>query len=329
MDRQKKYIIDCDTGVDDAMALLLCLKNLDVVGITTVAGNVALELTQRNTRYVTEVAHRTDVPVYAGAVKPLMVPLRDAAYAHGAGGLGAVEVPEPKKPLEKQHAVDFIIETFMTREDVSLITLGPLTNVALALMREPRLARRIPGILTMGGSTTCGNITPAAEFNIFADPEAAKLVFESGIPIRMVGLNVTRQQTTPKAVFEQIRTIDNDAARLVTKLLEHRKVGTDEAISMCDACAVMWAIDPQVITRSTMMHVTVETKGEFTRGMTLCDTRALQGHRPEVDIEREEQSHPFSEAYGFVTPNVEVAMELDEARFGRVLVDTLRRYSED
>ena len=324
MTETRKVIIDCDTGVDDALAILLCLKNLDVVGITTVGGNVGLENTQRNTRYVTEVAGRTDVPVFAGYARPLLVPLQDASYVHGAGGLGNIQVPEPQKPLEKQHAVDFLIETFMTRDDVSLITLGPLTNIAHALLKEPRLVHRIPEILTMGGSTTWGNATPAAEFNIFVDPEAAKLVFESGIPIRMVGLNATRQQRASLEVYEQIKAMDSPAAQLAAKLFLDRE-GKPGRNNFCDACAVMWWIDSHVISKSAMMHVVVETQGEFTRGMTLCDGRGFQANRREVDMEHEKLYEPLPKG---LEPNVEVALELDQARFSQVLLDTMRRYSE-
>lgn len=323
MSERRKVIIDCDTGVDDAMALLLCLKRLDVVGITTVGGNVGLQNTQRNTRYVTEIAGRTDVPVFAGYARPLLVPLQDASYVHGSGGLGSIQVPEPKKPLEKQHAVDFIIETFMTREDVSLITLGPLTNIAQALLKEPRLAQRIPEILTMGGSTTAGNATPAAEFNIFVDPEAAKLVFESGIPIRMVGLNLTRQQVATVQMRDRVKAIPNPAAQFAAQLFGDRegKPGRD---SFCDACAVMWMIDPAVITKSAKMHVVVETRGEFTRGMTLCDTRGFRADRPQADIEHQWLFDPLPKGE---SPNVEVALELDPQRFDQVLLETLEQYS--
>lgn len=318
-----KVIIDCDTGVDDALALLLCLKRLDVLGITTVGGNVGLENTQRNTRYVTEIAGRTDVPVFAGYPRPLLVPLQDASYVHGAGGLGSIQVPEPQKPLEKQHAVDFLIETFMTREDVSLITLGPLTNVAQALLKEPRLAKRIPQILTMGGSTVGGNATPVAEFNIFVDPEAAKLVFESGIPIRMVGLNLTRQQVATPQMRDKVKAIGNQASQFAARLFGDRegKPGRD---SFCDACAVMWMIDPQVITKSAKMHVTVETRGEFTRGMTVCDTRGFRSDEPKADITHEALFEPLPKGE---EPNVEVALELDAHRFDQVLLETLALYS--
>lgn len=321
---RRKVIIDCDTGVDDSVAILLCFKYLDVLGITTVGGNVALENTQRNSRYVTEVAHRTDVPVYAGHAKPMLVPLETATYAHGKFGLGDLVVPEPKKTLEKQHAVDFLVETFMARDDVTLITLGPMTNVAQALLREPRLAQRIPQILCMGGSTTCGNATSAAEFNIYVDPEAAKIVFESGIPIRMVGLNLTRQWHVTQAFLDEIRTVDNDAARLVTQHCE-RSMAHGGA-SFCDACAVMWLCSDKVITKSIMMHVDVETEGKFTRGMTLCDSRFYQGTDPQVDIAREQVSAPFTEHGEF---NVDVAVEMDPNQMDRVLLDTLRSYSEN
>ena len=320
---KRKVVIDCDTGVDDAMALLLCLKRLDVLGITTVGGNVGLQNTQRNTRYVTEIAGRTDVPVFAGYAKPLLVPLQDASYVHGAGGLGNIQVPEPQKPLEKQHAVDFIIETFMDQNDVSLITLGPLTNIAQALLKEPRLAQRIPDILTMGGSTAGGNATAAAEFNIFVDPEAAKLVFESGIPIRMVGLNLTRQQVATPEMRDRVKAIGNPAAQFAARLFGDRegKPGRD---SFCDACAVMWMIDPTVITKSAKMHVTVETRGEFTRGMTVCDIRGFRSDVPPSDIAHEYHFDPLP-AGG--TPNVEVPLELDAPRFDRVLLETLEMYS--
>ena len=321
---KRKVVIDCDTGVDDAMALLLCLKRLDVLGITAVGGNVGLSITQRNTRYVVEVAGRMDVPVFADYDRPMLVPLQDASEVHGAGGLGKVQVPEPKKPLEKQHAVDFLIETFMTRDDVSLITLAPLTNIAHALLKEPRLAKRIPEILCMGGSTVGGNATPTAEFNIFVDPEAAKIVFESGIPIRMVGLNLTRQQVVTREMGEKIAAIQNPAAQLAAQLCGDRngKPGRD---SFCDACAVMWMVEPSVITKSAKMHVTIETKGEFTRGMTVCDTRPFRANRPEVDIEREWLFEPLPKGK---EPNVEVALELDQAKFDQALLAVMEEYSQ-
>lgn len=323
MAEKRKVVIDCDTGVDDALALLLCLKHLDVLGITTVGGNVGLSNVQRNTRYVLEVAGRADVPVFAGYAKPMLVPLRDASYVHGKGGLGTIDVPEPSVSLQKQHAVDFLIDTFMSRDDVYLITTGPMTNVAHALLKEPRLKDHIPEILCMCGSSTYGNATPAAEFNIFVDPEAAKIVFEAGIPMKMVGLNLCRQQVTTTETTELIRAIGNPASDLAYQLCTGR-VGKEGMNNFCDACCVMWYCADDVITKSAPMHVVVETKGEFTRGMTLCDTRPFRTKVPETDYTHEKTCDPTPAGQA---PNVEVALELSQDAFNRVLLDTLRSYS--
>ncbi len=320
----KRVIVDCDTGIDDAIALLLCFRHLDVVGITTVAGNVALANTQRNTRYVTELAGRQDIPVYAGCDRPLLVPLETAAAVHGAGGLGDIEIPQPAKQLEELHAVDYLIRTYAdsANRDITLVTIGPLTNVALALLREPRLAEWIPEIMCMGGSLTYGNHTPAAEFNVYADPEAAKIVFEAGIPLRMVGLNLTRQNAMTMQDVETLRDIGNAPAAFAARLLDY-VVRQDGRGCLCDACAVMWLIEPSVITKSLPLHVVVETRGEFTRGMTLCDYRHLIGSDPARDIEHA----PQYTAHG-APPNVTVALEMDLAAFNKVLFDTMNSYTQ-
>lgn len=320
---KRKVVIDCDTGVDDAVAILLCLQHFDVLGITTVGGNVGLANTQKNTRYVVETAGRYDVPVFAGYAQPMLVPLRDASYVHGKGGLGPIDVPEPTVPLQEKHAVDFLVETFMNVDDVTLITLGPLTNVAMALRKEPRLKDRISQIVTMGGSTTFGNATPAAEFNIYVDPEAAKVVFEAGIPLKMMGLNTCRQQTVSNETTQVVKAVGNPVSDLVSLLCEDR-VGKLGRNTLCDACAVAWLIDPAVVTKSVMMHVVVETRGEFTRGMTLCDTRTLWNSAPERDLAHERTCDPTPPGK---EPNVDVAMEISQERFTRLLVDTMKMYS--
>ena len=320
----KRVILDCDTGIDDAIALLLCFRHLDVVGITTVAGNVALANTQRNTRYVTELAGRQDIPVYAGCDRPLLVPLETADAVHGAGGLGDIEIPQPTKQLEELHAVDYLIRTYAdsANRDITLVTIGPLTNVALALLREPRLAQWVPEIVCMGGSLTYGNHTPAAEFNIYADPEAAKIVFEAGIPLRMVGLNLTRQNAMTAQDVETLRGMGNAPAAFAARLLDY-VVRQDGRGCLCDACAVMWLIEPSIITKSLPLHVVVETKGEFTRGMTLCDYRNLIGSDPARDIEH----MPQYTAHG-APPNVTVALEMDLVAFNKVLFDTMNSYTQ-
>lgn len=320
MSEKKKVVIDCDPGIDDTFALLLCMKHLDVRGIVTVGGNTGLKYTQRNARYAAELAGHADIPVYAGYDMPILNQLVRAEDVHGSGGIGDVVIDEPKKPLEAQHGVDFLIDTFLNHDDISLIALGPLTNVAQAILKEPRLKERIPEILCMGGSAVAGNATSAAEFNIYVDPEAAKIVFESGIPIQMVGLNLTRQNHMVQEDVDHLRAIGGPVAEYAAELLGYsvREFGST---MVCDACAVSWWIDPAIITKSVKTHVDVETKGEFTRGMTICDWRDFVGFSPEQEIERVRQNerHPLP-------CNVEVAMEFDRERFCKLLFDTIESY---
>ena len=325
MEMKKRVVIDCDPGIDDCMALMLCFKHLDVVAITAVGGNTALELTQRNARHMAQLCGKPEVPVYAGYDQPIFGKTVRAAYAHGASGLGNVVIPEPEKRLEEGHAVDKLIDIFMNEDDITLITLGPLTNVAQAILKEPRLRERIPEILCMGGSATSGNFSAAAEFNIYVDPEAAKIVFESGIPIRMVGLNLTRQNRIMPKDVDEIAAVGNRVSDFAAEMLRF-SAGEDGRCSICDACTVVWLIDPEIIPKSLKVHVDVETKGEFTRGMTVCDWREYMGTDPIRDISHEmECESPFE---GMKAPNVEVAMEFDQARFKKLLMDTLRSYGE-
>ena len=322
-ENRTKVVIDCDPGTDDCFALMLCIKHLDVKGIVTVGGNTGLEYTEKNARFMTELCGRTDIPVYAGYDQPMFGKAVRAAYAHGATGLGDVIIPEPKKQLEPVHGVDFLIDFFMHNDDVKLITLGPLTNVAQAILKEPRLCKRIPEILCMGGSGTAGNFSAAAEFNIYVDPEAAKIVFESGIPIRMVGLNLTRQNRIMPKDVDEIAAVGNRVSDFAAEMLRF-SAGEDGRCSICDACTVVWLIDPEIIPKSLKVHVDVETKGEFTRGMTVCDWREYMDMDPKQDIAHEKVAeHPFA---GMKEPNVEVAMEFDQLRFRKLLMDTLRMY---
>jgi len=260
MDTKRKVIIDCDPGIDDMFALILCIRHLDVRGIVAVGGNTGLEYTQRNARFATELTGRPDIPVYAGYDMPMLNQLVRAIEVHGSGGIGDIEIREPEKKLEKEHGADFLIRTFMENDDISLITLGPLTNVAQAILKEPELKKRIPEILCMGGSATSGNATPAAEFNILVDPEAAKIVFESGIPIKMAGLNLTRQNHMDMADVEQLRAIGGTVGDFAADILEF-SVKNSDFTSICDACAVAWWVDDRVITKSIRTQVDVETKG--------------------------------------------------------------------
>ena len=189
----KKIIHDCDPGHDDAIAILLALKHLDVLGITTVGGNQLLEKVTLNALKVLEVSGMTHIPVFAGHANPLVYNLVTAPQFHGESGLDGPVLPTPRTQPQNQHAVDFIVDTVMSTDDVTLVATGPLTNIAAAINREPRIVQHVPEICLMGGSVSFGNWSPAAEFNIYVDPEAAYRVFNSGIPVKMVGLNLTRE----------------------------------------------------------------------------------------------------------------------------------------
>lgn len=320
--KKRKVIIDCDPGIDDCYALLLCLRHLDVQGIVAVGGNTGLVYTEKNARYITELTGKTDIPVYAGYDLPILNRIVRATEVHGSGGLGEVSIPEPKKQLEDKHGVDYLTEYYMGDQaaETALITLGPLTNIAQALLKEPELRNRIPEILCMGGSAFAGNTTSVAEFNIMADPEAAKIVFESGIPIRMVGLNLTRQNRMTAEDVEQFRAEGGKVGAFAADILQFT-VG-NKKVELCDACAVAWMIDPEIITRSIKCHVDIETAGTYTRGMTVCDWRDYIGMDPKQDLshvqEREVVQAPL---------NVEVAMEFDRERFHRLLHETIASYA--
>jgi purine nucleosidase len=201
MPQSRKIIIDTDPGQDDAVAILLALGSaeLEIVGMTAVAGNVPLKLTEKNARKICELAGRPDIKVYSGAIRPLARELVTAEEVHGETGLNGPQLPEPTMKLQDQYAVDFIVETLMKEESgtITLCALGPLTNIALALIREPKIAPRIKEIVLMGGGFfEGGNVTPTAEFNIYVDPHAANVVFKSGIPIVMMPLDVTHKALT-------------------------------------------------------------------------------------------------------------------------------------
>ena len=286
----KKVILDCDPGHDDAFAIMLAVQHLDVLGITTIGGNCTLENVTKNALKILEVLDKTDTPVYAGHEGPMVAPLVTAPQFHGETGLDGPDLPEPKIKAKKKHAVDFIIETVMNTDDVTLIATGPLTNIAEAISREPRVAERAKEIYIMGGSVTFGNWTPAAEFNIFVDPEAAYRVFNSGLLVNMCGINLTRQCCLTFEHMQKFREIGTKAANLAADLLEFF-IGSSVSVSkltganLHDACPVAWIINPKLI-KAVPMHIDIELKGECTRGMTVCDYRHLRGTEPHIDLYR-------------------------------------------
>jgi purine nucleosidase len=273
-------IIDTDPGQDDAVAILMALASpeFEVLGITAVAGNVPLAPTEVNARKICELAGRPDIKVYSGAIRPMLRPLVTAEHVHGKTGLDGPVLPDPTMPLQKQHAVDFIVETLMARPagTVTLCTLGPLTNIGLALVREPRIASRIARIVAMGGGFfEGGNITPAAEFNIYVDPQAARLVFASDIPLTLIPLDCTHQALTTSARIEKFRAMKNRSGPAVAQLLEfferfdEQKYGTDGG-PLHDPCVIAWLLRPELFT-SRDVNVAVECESELTMGMTVID----------------------------------------------------------
>jgi purine nucleosidase len=293
MTKPLPIIIDTDPGQDDAVAILLALASpeFEVLGITAVAGNVPLALTEVNARKICELAGKPETKVFAGAVRPLVRPLVTAEHVHGRTGLDGPVLADPKMPLQKQHAVDFITETLMAREagTVTLCVLGPMTNIALALIREPRIASRIKRIVAMGGGFfEGGNVTPAAEFNIYVDPQAARVVFEADIPITLIPLDCTHQALTSAARVEKFRVMKNKSGPATAQLLEffkrfdEQKYGTDGG-PLHDPCVMAWLLKPELF-QSRDVNVAVECESELTMGMTVVDWWRVTGRKPNATV---------------------------------------------
>lgn len=315
-----KVILDCDPGHDDAMAILLAAKRLEVLGITTTAGNQSIDKVTANALKVVELAGLTSIPVAQGAAHPLVRPPRYAPEIHGQTGLDGPVLPVPTTKIISRHAVDFIVDTVMGTDGVTLVPTGPLTNIALALRKEPRLAGRVPEICLMGGSRTHGNVTAAAEFNIYFDPEAAHAVFTSGVPIKMVGLNVTEQVIATSQRRQQLRALGTRVAREAAEMLDFYAGAVERAYglaggAMHDPLAVAALIDPGIL-QFEQMHVAVELAGQYTLGQTLCDDRFLR-----AGAKRDAAVRPGA------PPNAGVAVAVDVERFFRLFFEVLREYA--
>lgn len=280
MTQPQSLIIDTDPGQDDAVAILLALASpeINLLGITTVAGNVPLALTQENARKICDLAGRTDMQVFAGLDRPLVRPLVTAEHVHGRTGLDGPVLPDPETPLQEQHAVDYIIDT-LRREPAGSVTLapiGPLSNIAMAMQRAPDIIPRIRQIILMGGAYfEVGNITPAAEFNIYVDPHAAQVVFASGVPVIMMPLDVTHKALTRTDRVAALRTIGNRTGVAVAEMLEfferfdEAKYGSDGG-PLHDPCTVAWMIAPDIF-NGRPCNVEIETASPLTMGMTVVD----------------------------------------------------------
>ncbi|MCY3883407.1 MAG: nucleoside hydrolase [Gammaproteobacteria bacterium] len=300
----ESLIIDCDPGVDDMVAILLAHHVANVKGIVTVSGNVPVDTTTKNALLATELL-QSDTPVYQGSAQPLESEPVHSAHVHGSDGLGGVPRIEHRRRPKAKDGVDFLLEE--PTPDDWIVALGPLTNVASAIRRDPSWVNRIRGISLMGGSTTVGNITPTAEFNVYADPEAAACVFESGASIQMCGLNLTHQLLITDETIKELQGIDSDLAQFVTPMLNFLLYRMEALVgrryaAMHDPCAVLAVTHPALF-NFEKQSVHVELCGTLTRGMTVCDQRTTR---------RREQ------------PNVQVALEIDAETARSLVIGSLK-----
>lgn len=291
-----QIIIDTDPGQDDAVAILLALASpeVEVLAITTVAGNVPLALTSANARKVCELAGRPDIPVFAGCDRPLKRPLITAENVHGKTGLDGIELPEPQMPLQAQHSVDFIIETLRNAPEktITICSLGPMTNTAQALLKAPDIAARIKRIVLMGGGFfEGGNITPSAEFNMFVDPDAAKIVFAAGIPLTVIPLDVTHQALTSKEWVDGLRHMGNQVGPAVaawTDFFERydmEKYGSEGA-PLHDPCVIGYMIKPELFS-GRFINVEIEADSPLTVGAMVADWWSVTGRTANAEYLRD------------------------------------------
>ena len=274
-------IIDCDPGQDDAINLLLAMSSpdeLDILGITAVAGNVPLALTERNARLMCDIAGRSDIPVYAGCARPMVRDLVTAEHVHGTTGIDGAEISEPVLPLQEQDAVDFIVDTLRAADDdtITLVPTGPLTNIATAITKAPDILPKVKEIVLMGGAMReSGNYSPSAEFNILVDPQAADIVFKCGRPITQMGLDVSHQVLSTRERIDRIKKIDNQAAQATVGMLDffnrhdtkkYKYLGAP----LHDPCTVAYLLRPDIF-EGKLCNVSVETQSELTMGNTAVD----------------------------------------------------------
>ena len=316
-------LIDTDTASDDAVALIMALRSsqVRVLAITTVAGNVGVQQGARNALYTAELCG-SDVRVFVGAEKPLQREHQSADWFHGHDGLGDHGYPAPRRPLEKKHAVDAIVETIGANPGLVLVTLGPLTNIALALERDPGIAAKVGRCVIMGGAPCCeGNVTPAAEYNIWCDPEAARIVIRSGLPVELVGWHLCRGDAALHLDdIERVLGFDTPIARFAIECNSRAQEAYFEqtgehGISLPDPVAMSIALDPSVVTSQTENDVDVETTSELTRGMTVVDRHNVAGN------DRNKAVWALVLAKGVKT---KVVWTIDNARWKQALFQALR-----
>ena len=309
MNNRTKIILDCDPGHDDAVAILLAglSDKIDLLGITVAAGNQTIAKTAQNALNVARFIG-LDVPIAIGCQDPMVVPRVICSQVHGESGLDGFTFPTYKKDFDHRHACQFIIDTVMNNDDVVIVTCGPMTNLAIAMKLEPKIIKRIKGVVLMGGSTEHGNTSPAAEFNIMCDAEAAHVVFTSGVPIKMIGLNVTRKVLVTEEVIERFAKINNKISDMFVKLMRvfnenQRKTFGIKAAPLHDPVTVVSLIDENVV-KFIKMNVEIDINHGSSYGRTNCDV---------FDYLKKEK-------------NVEVAMDVDVNRYWDILFDVMSNY---
>jgi len=300
----KKIILDCDPGHDDAVAIMLAVasEEINLLGITCVGGNATLENTKINTLKICSLLNRLDIPIYAGSNKPLVYDLVTAEHVHGESGLdteGDPIIVDPNHKIKDLNAVDYIIKTCNDSEEpIYLCPTGPLTNIALSLQKDPSIKDKIKEIVFMGGAALClGNITPAAEFNIYVDPHAANIVLNSGIPVTMMGLDVTHKVNVNDKIIQSIKSNNNKASIFFADLMEfyskfHRELYESDESPLHDPCVIAYLINNKLF-EGKMVHVQVEEDSELTRGETVVDWLGVKRLVPNCNVITEADSKMF------------------------------------
>ena len=320
--RPRRVILDADPGIDDAMAILLAAQSpeLRIEAITVVSGNVLVDQGVENALKLVELAGRTEIPVAEGEKYPLRRKLITAPIVHGRNGLGETELPSPAKTAESRHAVDLIIDLVHAHPgQITLLPLGPLTNIARVLLKRPGIAEEIHEIILMGGSIEGGNATPAAEANIYNDPEAAEIVFGSGIPITMVGLGATHQTLLKRSHTAALADSRSPIARFVARIADFYLAFSEsigfEGGALHDPLAVGLAVDSSLARESRPMHIAVETQGRLTYGETVANRHLLR------DSVEDAGDHFVLTRLEPVEPNARVPVKIDAGRFLRFFMD--------
>jgi len=315
----RRVIIDTDPGIDDAIAILLALRSpeLRVEALTIVAGNVTLDLGSDNALRLLSLARRTDIPVARGAARPLRKPLRTATYWHGPNGLGGVELPRPAVAFDHRNAADLMVELARRHpRDLTIVAIGPLTNVALALRKAPSLRHELSEIIVMGGSTAGGNETAAAEFNFYVDPDAARIVFDSGVPVTMVGLNATRQTHLTRQHIRSLEESHSCLGQFVAKLGAYYLKNADE-FALHDPLALALAIDKTLANTTMPMRIDIDTRSGLTNGASIYNSTLT---RPHVVREGDHFTDAGEEP---VEPNADVPTVIASERFLSLLMTRL------